>query len=115
MKDEEKMLVDSMCKQMERDFQMIPKIHETVRDNIHHICRRDGIRKREIASALNLPETGIFKRLNGVVKWRLDEIMKLADFLDSPVERIIFSPDEYNHYLAPVHNSEYSVLEEVNK
>ena len=43
----------------------------------------------DIAKALGITRPGVCERMNGKARWQIEELEKLADFLDVPLEQLL--------------------------
>ncbi len=57
--------------------------------NVRAEIARQGLRQPTVASACDLSQTGLSKRLNGHVQWSINELAAVADALGVPVSVLI--------------------------
>jgi len=64
------------------------------RQRLEHLMRLRGLRYKDLADLLGMPQRTLNDRLRGVARWRRAELERLADILDCPIGYLRGTLDE---------------------
>lgn len=62
---------------------------EEIAANARAAKARRQVTDADIAQALGITRPGVSERMNGKVRWQIEELEELADFLDTTLEELL--------------------------
>jgi transcriptional regulator with XRE-family HTH domain len=62
---------------------------EEIAANARAAKARRQVTDADIAQALGITRPGVSERMNGKARWQIEELEKLADFLDTTLEELL--------------------------